>query len=70
MINLVQNQFYCLVGYWIEEFKPGTFELIFYEKSKQRIEQFNNKKDKVDEFLKDINSEYKSIKKEFKILFD
>ncbi|KGG02674.1 hypothetical protein EU99_1636 [Prochlorococcus marinus str. MIT 9321] len=62
--NLVPNQFYCLAGYWIEKVKPGTFESIFYEKSKQKINEYKNTKKQVDEFIKDINSEYKSIEKE------
>ena len=64
IINLLPNKFYCLIGYWIEEVNPGTFQSIFYEKSKQRINQYKNTKKEVDEFIKDINSEYKSIKKE------
>ena len=66
IITLVPNQFYCLAGYWIEEVNPGTFESIFYEKSKQRINQYKNIKKEVDVFIRDINSEYKSIEKEIK----
>ena len=69
IINLVPNQFYCLAGYWIEEVKPGTFYFIFYDKSKEKIEQYNNIKKEVDEFIKDINLEYKSIKKEINDFF-
>ncbi len=64
ILNFVPNQFLCLAGYWIEEVNPGTFQSIFYEKSKQRINQYKNTKKEVDKFIKDINSEYKSIKKE------
>ena len=63
-ITFVPNEFYCLAGYWIEKVNPGTFESIFYEKSKQRIDQYKNIKKEVDVLIKDINSEYKSIKKE------
>ena len=63
IINFFPNKFYCLAGYWIEEVKPGTFQSIFYEKSKQRINQYKNTKKEVDEFIQDINSEYKSIKR-------
>ena len=63
IINFVPNQFYCLAGYWIEELYPGTFQSIFYEKSKQRINQYKNIKKEVNELIKDINSEYKSIQK-------
>ena len=69
IITLVPNQFYCLAGYWIEEIKPGTFQSIFYEKSKQKINQYKNIKNEVNEFIKDINSEYKSIKNEIKDFF-
>ena len=69
IINFVPNRFFCLAGYWIEEINPGTFQSIFYEKSKQRINQYKNIKKEVDEFIKDINSEYKYIKKEINDLF-
>ena len=58
IIKSVPNKIYCFVGYWIELSNPGTFELIFYTKSKKVINQF-----------KDFNSEFKFIKKEFNNLF-
>ena len=69
IVTFVPNQIYCLAGYWIEEVKPGTFKSIFYEKSKQKINEYMDIKKEVDEFIKDINSEYKSIKKEINDLF-
>ena len=69
IINFVPNQVYCLAGYWIEEIYPGKFASIFYEKSKQRINQYKNTQKEVDEFIKDFNSEYKSIKKDINDLF-
>ena len=63
IISLVHNEFYCLAGYWIESIKPGTFESIIYEKSKQKINHYKNIKKEVDEFIKEINSEFRSIKK-------
>ena len=69
IINFVPNQIYCLAGYWIEEISPGKFESIFYEKTKQKINEFNDIKKEVDEFINDINSEYKSIKKEINDYF-
>ena len=69
IITFVPNKFYCLAGYWIEEVNPGTFQSIFYEKSKQRINQYKDMKKEVDDFIKDINSEYKSIKKDINDLF-
>ena len=64
IINFVPNQIYCLAGYWIEEVSPGKFESIFYEKTKQKINEYKNNKKEVDKFIKEINLEYKSIKKE------
>ena len=64
IITLIPNQIYCLAGYWIEEISPGKFESIFYEKTKQKINEYKNTKKEVDEFIKDINFEYQSIKKE------
>ncbi len=69
IISFVPNRLYCLFGYWIEEVNPGTFQSIFYEKSKQKINQYKNFKREVDEFIRDINSEYKSIQKEIDQLF-
>jgi len=48
---------------------PGKFESIFYEKTKQKINEYKNRKKEVDEFIKGINLEYKSIKKEINDFF-
>ena len=69
IITVVPNQIYCLAGYWIEEISPGKFEYIFYEKTKQKINEYKNTKKEVDEFIKGINLEYKSIKKEINDFF-
>ena len=69
IINFVPNQIYCLAGYWIEVVSPEKFESIFFEKTKQKINQFKNTKKEVDEFIKEINLEYKSIKKEINDFF-
>jgi len=69
IVTFVPNQIYCLAGYWIEVTNPGKFESIFYEKSKQKINEYKNIKKEVDEFIKDINLEYKSIKKEINDFF-
>ena len=69
ILRYVPNLFYCLAGYWIEEVNPGTFSSIFYEKNKQKIEQYEGFKKEVDEFIREINLEYKSIKKEFNDFF-
>ena len=69
IITFVPNQIYCLAGYWIEMLNPGTFKSIFYEKSKQKINEYQKIKKEVDEFIKNINSENKSIKIEINDLF-
>ena len=69
IITVVQNQIYCLAGYWIEEVSPGKFESIFYEKTKQKINEYKDTKKEVDKFIKEINLEYKSIKKEINDFF-
>ena len=69
IITFVPNQIYCLAGYWIEILNPGTFKSIFYEKSRQKINEYQKIKKEVDEFIKNINSENKSIKIEINDLF-
>ena len=69
IISFFTNKIYCLAGYWIEEVSPGKFESIFYEKTKQKINEYKNTKKEVDEFIKEINLEYKSIKKEINDYF-
>ena len=69
IIKLIPNKLYCFSGYWIEKVNPGTFESIFYSKSKKAINEFKDLKAEVDEVLNEINSEYKIIQKEFKSLF-
>ncbi len=69
IITVVPNQIYCLAGYWIEELSPGKFESIFYQKTKQKINEYKNTKKEVDKFIKGINLEYKSIKKEINDFF-
>ena len=69
IINFVPNRVYCLTGYWIEYVNPGTLTLIFYEKTRRSINKYKDAKQEVDEFIRDINSEYKSIRKEIKNLF-
>ena len=66
VIVLVPNKVYCLGGYWIEVVNPGTFQSMIYKKSKEEINKYKNIKKEVDVFIRDINSEYKSIEKEIK----
>ena len=69
IITFLPNEFYCFAGYWIEELNPGTFTSIFFEKSKQKINEYKDIKKEIDKYIKDINSEYKSIKIEINDLF-
>ena len=69
IITFIPNQIYCLAGYWIEDLSPGKFESIFYEKTNQKINEYKNTKKEVDEIIKEINLEYKSIKKEINDFF-
>ena len=69
LITLVPNQIYCLAGYWIEEVNPGTFKSILNEKTQQKINEYKDIKEGFDGFIIDINSEYKSIKKEINKFF-
>ena len=69
LITIVPNQIYCLAGYWIEEVNPGTFKSILEEKSQQKINEYKDIKNGFDGFIIDINSEYKSIKKEINKFF-
>ena len=69
IITFVPNKIYCLAGYWIEELSPGKFESIFYKKTKQKINKYKNTKKETEVFLKKINLEYKSIKKEINDFF-
>ncbi len=69
IITFVPNKIYCLAGYWVEEVSPGKFESIFYEKTKQKINEYKNTKKEVNEFIKGINLEYESMKKEINNFF-
>ena len=63
IISFVPNRVYCLTGYRIEYLNPGTYTFFFYEKNKRSINKYKEAKQEVDEFIRDINSEYKSIRK-------
>ena len=69
LINILPNDFYCFGGYWMENAKPGIFENIIFEKSKKRINELKDMKDGLDSLINNIDSEYKSLKKEFNSLF-
>ena len=69
IISFFHNEFYCFGGYWIEKFKPGIFESIFFNRTNNKINEFKNFKNEVNELIHDINSEYNILKKEFKHIF-
>ena len=69
ILTIIPNQFYCLGGYWIEKVNPGTFQSIFFEKTKERIDQYKDIKKQADQFINEIDLEYKYLKKEIKDLF-
>ncbi len=69
LINTFPNEFYCFAGYWIENAKPGIFEKIIFEKSKKTINEFKDIKGRLDNLINNIDSDYKSLKKEFNTHF-
>ena len=75
LFSFVPTKIYCLSGYWIENFRPGSFESIVYESSKEKVKEFYDeygiilRKD-VNDLMNDFNQQYKTIKKEFNRLFD
>ena len=69
IITFIPNQVYCLAAYWIEVVNSGIFVSIVYEKSKQTIDEYKVIKKELDGFIKDINSEYESIKNEITDFF-
>ena len=75
LFSFVPTKIYCLSGYWIEKFRPGTFESIVYESSKEKVEEFYEEygiilRNDINIFMNDFNQQYKTIKKEFNRLFD
>tara|TARA_Y100000991_G_C21888246_1_gene312575 strand:- start:153 stop:644 length:492 start_codon:yes stop_codon:yes gene_type:complete len=74
-IKLIPIKIYCLGGYWIEKFQPGTFESIFYETIEEVLEENyadlkKDIKDNVNNLINEFNKDYKSLKEEFNIIFD
>ena len=75
LVKLIPTKIYCLSGYWIEKFQPGTFESIFYEAIEEVVgETYTDLKedinDNVNNLIKDLNKGYKSLQKEFNNIFD
>ncbi len=75
LFSFVPTKIYCLSGYWIEKLRPGTFESIVYESSKEKVEELYDEyevilKNDINDLIYDFNKQYKTIKKEFNRLFD
>ena len=75
LVKLIPTKIYCLGGYWIEKFKPGTFESIFYETIQVVAEEAYtdlNKdfEDNLNNLINDLNRGYKSLQKGFNNVFD
>ena len=75
LLKFIPTKIYCLGGYWIEKFQPGTFESIFYEAIQQVVkETYSDLKedieDNVNNLINDLNKGYKSLQKEFNNIFD
>ena len=75
LFRFVPTKIYCVSGYWIEKFRPGTFESIVYESSKDKVEEFYDEygiilRNDINDLMNDFNQQYKTIKKEFNRLFD
>tara|TARA_B100001250_G_scaffold178757_1_gene153650 strand:+ start:984 stop:1478 length:495 start_codon:yes stop_codon:yes gene_type:complete len=75
LISFVPTKIYCLSGYWLEKFKPGTIESIVYESSKEKVRNFHDEygmilQNDTNDLMNDFNQKYKKIKKEFNLFFD
>ena len=74
-VKLIPTKIYCLGGYWIEKFQPGTFESMFYEAIEQVVEESYDElkkdiEDNVNNFINDLNKGYKSLQEEFNQLIN
>ena len=75
LFGFVPTKIYCFSAYWIEKFRPGIFESIVYESSKEKVEDFYDEygiilKNDINDLMNDLNQQYKTIKREFNLLFD
>jgi len=74
IIKLIPTKIYCLGGYWIEKFQPGTFESIFYEAIEEVVEETytdlkEDIKDNLNNLIENLNKSYKSLQKEFNNIY-
>ena len=70
ILKLIPTKIYCLGGYWIEKFQPGTFESIFYEAIEEVVQETytdfkEDIKDNLNNLINDLNKSYKSLQREF-----
>ena len=75
LFSFVPTKIYCLSGYWIEKFRPGTLESIVYESGKEKVQEFYDEygiilRNDINDLMNDFNQQYKTIKKEFNRLFE
>ena len=75
LVKLIPTKIYCLGGYWIEKFQPGTFESIFYEAIEEVVEDTYSElkediKVNVNNLINDLNKGYESLQKELNNIFD
>tara|TARA_S200000501_G_C20728536_1_gene701759 strand:+ start:310 stop:786 length:477 start_codon:yes stop_codon:yes gene_type:complete len=69
-VKLIPIKIYCLGGYWIEKFKPGTFESIFFEAIEEVIQEtYEEIKDNI-KLINDFNKGYKLLQEEFNNIFN
>ena len=74
-VKLMPTKIYCLGGYWIEKFQPGTFESIFFEIIEDVVEETHKNlkydfEDNVNNLIDDLNKGYDFLQKEFNNIFD
>ena len=75
LVKIIPTKMYCLGGYWIEKFKPGTFESKFYKTIEEVFEETygdlkEDIKDNINKVIIDFNQGYKSLKIDFNEIFD
>ena len=74
-VKLIPTKIFCLGGYWIEKFKPGTFESIFQEAIEEAVAETYEEikediEDNVNNLIYDFNKGYKSLQEEFNNIFN
>ena len=66
-IKLIPTKVYCLGGYWIEKFQPGTFESIFFEAIEEVLEEtYKDIKEDIEDNVKNIINDFNKGSNSFK----